>query len=76
MKGTERIHKPGLKSLRTVRLMEKGMFLTIEPGVYFIDYVYFIIIYYTSSQKLLKNNFFTISLSIKPMQIRFNRNFW
>ena len=53
IKGTERIHKPGLKSLRTVRLMEKGMFLTIEPGVYFIDYVYFIIIYDTICAKII-----------------------
>lgn len=37
--GAERIQKPGLKSLRTARIMEKGMFLTIEPGVYFIDYL-------------------------------------
>lgn len=33
-----RIQKAGLKSLRFRRKLEKGMALTTEPGIYFIDY--------------------------------------
>ena len=30
---------PGLKSLRTARVLKEGMCLTIEPGIYFVDAV-------------------------------------
>ena len=35
----ERDTKPGLKSLRTARVMKKGMCITIEPGCYFRDFL-------------------------------------
>jgi len=37
--GPDRSLKPGLKNLRTVRTMEKGIMITIEPGLYFRDFL-------------------------------------
>ena len=34
-----RIEEPGIRSLRTVRVLQEDMVLTIEPGIYFLAYV-------------------------------------
>jgi len=36
-KGAERMKEAGYASLRTVRVLQENMVLTVEPGVYFMD---------------------------------------
>ena len=36
----QRTQKPGLKNLRTSRIMEENTFITVEPGCYFRDFLF------------------------------------
>lgn len=36
----ERKLQPGLKNLRTSRILESGMIITVEPGSYFINFLF------------------------------------
>jgi len=35
--GVKRSEEPGIRKLRTGRVLEEGMYITVEPGCYFID---------------------------------------
>ena len=37
-RGVQRIDEPGIKALRTTRVLAEGMVLTVEPGLYFNDF--------------------------------------
>lgn len=61
---TNRSELPGLRSLRTSRKLKKGMVLTIEPGIYFID---------TLLDKAFNDS--TLSPFLVPDQVNRFRNF-
>jgi len=39
LQGVARVNEPGVRSLRTARVLKEGMCITVEPGIYFIDHV-------------------------------------
>ena len=46
MNAPPRVDEPGIKYLRTTRVLEEGMVITVEPGVYFGDAVSLLKTYY------------------------------
>jgi len=53
-KGSKRYERAGLRSLRTVRTLEKGMVITVEPGVYFVDVLLDAALTDTNKKKIFK----------------------
>lgn len=60
--GTPRISTPGLNSLRTVRTLEEGMVITVEPGCYFIE-----ALLVPALEDPIKSNFFVKS-ALEPFR--------